>query len=222
MPPTPASGCATRRSPRPALLGDDPKPRITLALDADKRQLTVEDNGIGMSREEMVEALGTIARSGTKAFLDRIEAAQSGRGNGADRPVRRRLLFGLHGRRPRRRDFAPRRHRRGLDVVLGRQGLPSRVSPADAAEAPRRGTRVVLHLMEDAKSYTERFDRRAAGQGAVRSRAGADRHRRKAGRRARRSHRRRRACGRSRNPRSRRPITPTSIAALPDSSTSRR
>ena len=39
------------------------------------RQLTVEDNGIGMSREEMVEALGTIARSGTKAFIDRIEAA---------------------------------------------------------------------------------------------------------------------------------------------------
>ena len=61
----------------PALLGDDPKPRITIALDADKRQLTVEDNGIGMSRDEMVEALGTIARSGTKAFLDRIEAAQA-------------------------------------------------------------------------------------------------------------------------------------------------
>src|SRR6202522_1511275 len=35
----------------PALLGDDPKPRITVALDADKRQLTVEDNGIGMGGE---------------------------------------------------------------------------------------------------------------------------------------------------------------------------
>ncbi len=61
----------------PALLGDDPKPRITVALDPDGRKLTVEDNGIGMSRDEMVEALGTIARSGTKAFLERIEAAQS-------------------------------------------------------------------------------------------------------------------------------------------------
>ena len=49
----------------PALLGDDPKPRITLTADAEKRCLTVEDNGIGMSREEMVESLGTIARSGT-------------------------------------------------------------------------------------------------------------------------------------------------------------
>src|SRR6186997_892573 len=60
----------------PTLLGDDPKPRITLAIDAQARTLAVEDNGIGMSRDEMVEALGTIARSGTKAFLDRLEAAQ--------------------------------------------------------------------------------------------------------------------------------------------------
>src|SRR5271170_4384974 len=63
---------------QPALLGDDVKPRITLAVDADKRTLTVEDNGIGMSRDEMVEALGTIARSGTKAFLDRIATADGG------------------------------------------------------------------------------------------------------------------------------------------------
>src|SRR6185437_11933680 len=63
---------------QPALLGDDVKPRITLAIDADKRTLSVEDNGIGMGREEMVEALGTIARSGTKAFLDRLEGAAQG------------------------------------------------------------------------------------------------------------------------------------------------
>ena len=84
--------------------------------------LTVEDNGIGMNRDEMVEALGTIARSGTKAFMERIEAAQGRRGRDADRPVRRRLLFRLHGRRPRRRGLPPRRHRRGLAVVVGRQG----------------------------------------------------------------------------------------------------
>jgi molecular chaperone HtpG len=49
----------------PALLGDDTKARVTLRLDPDNRRLTVEDNGIGMSRDEMVEGLGTIARSGT-------------------------------------------------------------------------------------------------------------------------------------------------------------
>src|SRR3954464_8302548 len=63
----------------PALLGDDPKPRITIALDADQRQLTLEDNGIGMSHDELVDALGTIARSGTKAFMDRLDAGRPAR-----------------------------------------------------------------------------------------------------------------------------------------------
>src|SRR3954466_15379456 len=64
----------------PTLLGDDPKPRITLRIDAGNRRITAEDNGIGMSRDEMVGALGTIARSGTKAFMDRIAAPQGSEG----------------------------------------------------------------------------------------------------------------------------------------------
>ena len=112
----------------PALLGDDVKPRITLSIDADKRRLTVEDNGIGMSRDEMVEALGTIARSGTKAFLDRIAAVEGGerrgrrRRHGAHRPLRRRLLFGVHGGRAGRRYLPPCRVAGGMAVVLRRQG----------------------------------------------------------------------------------------------------
>src|SRR6476619_4151122 len=66
----------------PALIGDDAKTRITISIDGEARRLTVEDNGIGMSRDEMVEALGTIARSGTRAFVDRIAAAQGGEGAG--------------------------------------------------------------------------------------------------------------------------------------------
>src|SRR5688572_11147537 len=53
----------------PALLADDPKSRITITLDPDKRGLAIEDNGIGMTRDDLVDALGTIARSGTKAFM---------------------------------------------------------------------------------------------------------------------------------------------------------
>src|SRR6476661_8541936 len=60
----------------PSLLASDPAPRITLTIDEEVRDLIVEDNGIGMSRDEMVEALGTIARSGTRAFMERIEAAK--------------------------------------------------------------------------------------------------------------------------------------------------
>ena len=55
----------------PTLLGDDPAFRISLQADADKKILTVTDNGIGMSHEELVGNLGTIARSGTGAFLEK-------------------------------------------------------------------------------------------------------------------------------------------------------
>ena len=47
---------------------------IQIAIDPDARTLTFIDNGVGMSRDDLVEALGTIARSGTKAFLDKLAA----------------------------------------------------------------------------------------------------------------------------------------------------
>ena len=48
--------------------------RIELRVDAEARTLTVDDNGIGMSREEVIDQIGTIARSGTAEFLKQHEA----------------------------------------------------------------------------------------------------------------------------------------------------
>jgi molecular chaperone HtpG len=56
----------------PDLLADDTELAIRIELDKDKRQLSVIDNGIGMSREELVDNLGTIARSGTAEFLEQM------------------------------------------------------------------------------------------------------------------------------------------------------
>jgi molecular chaperone HtpG len=142
----------------PALLGDDPKARITLHLDAGKRQLTVEDNGIGMGRDEMVEALGTIARSGTKAFLDRLEAAQ-GNESGEDSALIGRFGVGFYSAFmvAERVDVISRRAGTDTAFVWSSDGKGTfSVKDADQGEAPNRGTRVVLHLLEDAKSYTER------------------------------------------------------------------
>jgi molecular chaperone HtpG len=50
----------------PALAADDAELRIEITADKDAKTLTVRDNGIGMTREEVVENIGTIARSGTK------------------------------------------------------------------------------------------------------------------------------------------------------------
>jgi molecular chaperone HtpG len=140
----------------PGLLGEDPKPRITLLADAEGRRLTVEDNGIGMSRAELAESLGTIARSGTKAFMDRIEAAQGKEGA---------QLIGQFGigfysafMVAERVDVVSRRAGAGEAWLWSSDGKGSySIAPADLADAPARGTRITLHLMEDAKSYAERF-----------------------------------------------------------------
>ena len=58
---------------KPELLADDPDLRITLSANEDEKTLTIADNGIGMGRAELIDNLGTIARSGTKAFLDAAE-----------------------------------------------------------------------------------------------------------------------------------------------------
>src|SRR3990172_2869477 len=50
--------------------------KIRIAPDRDAKTLTVSDNGIGMSRDEVVEALGTIAHSGTKEFLKSLSSAE--------------------------------------------------------------------------------------------------------------------------------------------------
>ncbi|RAX40858.1 molecular chaperone HtpG [Rhizobium tropici] len=141
---------------QPGLLANDPDSRILLTLDADGSKLVVEDNGIGMSRDEMIEALGTIARSGTRAFMERIEANKQGEGA---------QLIGQFGVGFYSCFMVADR----VDVVSRRAGAEDAwlwssdgkggysVAPVDVSEAPARGTRITLHLMEDAKSYASRW-----------------------------------------------------------------
>ncbi|MBQ4874983.1 MAG: molecular chaperone HtpG [Rickettsiaceae bacterium H1] len=57
----------------PKLLEDDSELKITISFNADKKILTVSDNGIGMSKEELKNNLGTIARSGTQNFIEALQ-----------------------------------------------------------------------------------------------------------------------------------------------------
>ncbi|HEX4408649.1 MAG TPA: molecular chaperone HtpG [Xanthobacteraceae bacterium] len=150
----------------PSLLGDDVKPRITVALDPDKKTLTVEDNGIGMSRDEMIEALGTIARSGTKAFVERIEATKtgekSGDGEGAgasdDTALIGRFGVGFYSAFMVAERVEVTSRRAGVNEawLWSSDGKGEYAIAPARDDAPARGTRVVLHLLDDAKSYAER------------------------------------------------------------------
>ena len=144
---------------KPELIGDDAKPRITIALNADARSLTVEDNGIGMDRRELIEALGTIARSGTKAFMDKLEASKSGEKSGESASLIGQFGVGFYSAFmvADRVDVISRRAGSGEAWRWSSDGKGTfTVEAADLKEAPARGTTVALHLMEDAKPYTER------------------------------------------------------------------
>ena len=56
----------------PALYEQDGELRIRLSVDREARTLTLTDNGIGMSRDEVIEHIGTIAKSGTRAFFEQL------------------------------------------------------------------------------------------------------------------------------------------------------
>ena len=140
----------------PELLGDDPKLAITISADPEAGRLTIADNGIGMSHDEMIEALGTIARSGTRSFMERVA--------GADGKDGAQLIgqFGVGF-------YSAFMVAEKVEVVSRRAGNPEAwtwssdgkgeftVAPAALDEAPARGTRVTLHLMEEARSYAERW-----------------------------------------------------------------
>jgi molecular chaperone HtpG len=57
-------------------LGDDNEFKITISSDEKANTITIEDNGIGMTQEEMVSHLGTIAKSGTKEFIEKLQKAK--------------------------------------------------------------------------------------------------------------------------------------------------
>ena len=141
---------------RPELLGDELKLAITIAADPEAGTLAIADNGIGMGRDEMIEALGTIARSGTRGFMERIATAEGKEGA---------QLIGQFGVG----FYSAFMVADKVEVVSHRAGSEEAwlwssdgkgeftVAPVALDDAPLRGTRVTLHLMEDAKSYAERW-----------------------------------------------------------------
>lgn len=134
------------------LLDGDSDWRITVSVDPEAKTLTVSDNGIGMDEDALIENLGTIAHSGTRAFLERMQAGdlqenpeligQFGVGFYASFMVADRVTVDTrtHGGEP---------------VRWESEGSGAFTLSAGSRET--RGTDVTLHLKEDAEEYLEPF-----------------------------------------------------------------
>jgi len=140
----------------PALAADEQPARIRITLDEEGGRLSIEDNGIGMSRDELIDALGTIARSGTRAFMERIEASKAG--EGAELIGQFGVGFYSSFMVADRVDVISRRAGSDQAWLWSSDGKGSYgIGPAELDAAPARGTRVTLHLLDDAKKYTGKW-----------------------------------------------------------------
>lgn len=127
------------------------KSAIHLVADSEAGTLTVCDNGIGMSRDDMVENLGTIARSGTKAFLEKLEQ------QGATKDVNLIGQFGVgfYSAFMVADEVEVISRRAGTDEAWRWVSQGKGAFTLEAASKNLPGTDVILHLKDDAREYVE-------------------------------------------------------------------
>jgi molecular chaperone HtpG len=142
---------------KPELMADGAPLAIRITPDEKAGTLTIADTGIGMDRQELIDNLGTVARSGTRAFIERMAQSQDGSGLIGQFGVGFYSAFMVADR---------------IEVISRRAGTAEawvwrseggtgfEIGAASEEEAARvpRGTAIVLHLKEDAKRYLETYE----------------------------------------------------------------
>ena len=141
----------------PALIGDEGLPKIRIIPDKTANTLTIADSGIGMDRQELIDNLGTIARSGTKSFVSRLKEAKDGLGLIGQFGVGFYSAFMVSER------IVVVSRRAGGDAAWtwsSAGGAGFEIAPAgmDDPRTPKRGTNIVLHLKADAAKYLETYE----------------------------------------------------------------
>jgi len=141
----------------PDLIADGAPPKIRIVPDKKANTLSVIDSGIGMDRQELIDNLGTIARSGTKSFLSRLTEAKDGAGLIGQFGVGFYAAFMVADR------IVVTSRRAGTDQVSvwsSSGGSGFEIAPASEEDARRvtRGTEITLHLKPDARKYLESYE----------------------------------------------------------------
>ena len=136
---------------QPELLGDD-ELNIRIEVDKEKRLLSVTDNGIGMSREELIDNLGTIARSGTAEFLEQMTGDQQ-----HDAQLIGQFGVGFYSAFIVADKVTVDTRRAGADEAIRWQSDGEGEFTIEEIERAERGTRVTLHLKDDETEFAESF-----------------------------------------------------------------
>ncbi len=146
----------------PDLTKDNPNFRIHIYKDTEARTLTITDNGCGMSHDELIENLGTIAKSGTAALMEQMKAAKSNGGGEKSDPLKLIGQFGVgfYASYMVADKVTATSRKAGEDktytwVSDGRTGFE--VSKASKEEEAKldglRGTAITLHLKDEGSDF---------------------------------------------------------------------
>ena len=135
-----------------SLLADDADFRIRIEFDKDAGTLSVSDNGVGMTREEVVANLGTIAKSGTAEFLDRLTGDQKG-----DATLIGQFGVGFYSAFIVAKEVEVLTRRAGQEAGVRWCSQGEESFTVEDAQDLARGTKVTLTLKDDAEEFADGF-----------------------------------------------------------------
>lgn len=131
------------------LLEGDTEFSIRLAIDKDKKTLTVADNGIGMDKEDIKANIGTIARSGTKAFLERLKAEKEDNENVSDKELIGQFGVGFYSAFMVAKDVTVLTRKAGTDTGYCWKSTGDGSYTLTECDVKHHGTAVVLELKDE-------------------------------------------------------------------------
>jgi molecular chaperone HtpG len=143
---------------KPALFEDAPNLEVRISFNREAKTITIADNGIGMSEQEAIDHLGTIAKSGTRDFMSRLEGAQKqdAKSQGA---LIGQFGVGFYSGFIVADKITVETRRAGLAASEGVRWVSGGSGDFEVENItlPKRGTSVTLHLREDALEFANAY-----------------------------------------------------------------
>ena len=136
----------------PEYYENDANLHVRVSLNKENKTLTISDNGIGLSQQEAIENLGTIAKSGTKDFMSKLSGDQK-----ADAQLIGQFGVGFYSGFIVADKITVESRRAGLDAAEGVRWISGGTGEFEVQtiEKETRGTDIILHLRDDALDYLE-------------------------------------------------------------------
>ena len=137
-----------------ALYEDDPELKVEITFDKEAKTLVIEDNGIGMNRQEVMENIGTIARSGTKSFFEKLTGDQQ-----QDSHLIGQFGVGFYSSFIIDDEVTVETRRAGLGAEHGVRWVSGGEGDytLETIDKARRGTRISMHLRDEEEEFLDNW-----------------------------------------------------------------